>query len=140
MKLPPNTKHFICLLIQNTQKLSGHIKFFELWIVWIQQIVKLKDTVTRYENYLSNEQSQKLKAQAEKADLIRKSKSQFINSGTPTLWKKISKSLFDLFNLGIVSTNRLNRSGGKWKNVSICFCAPHRQGGVLAGGYGYVGV
>lgn len=45
----------------------------------IQKIVKLKDTVTRYENYLSNEQSQKLKAQAEKADLIRKSKSQFIN-------------------------------------------------------------
>lgn len=43
----------------------------------IQKLVKLKDTVTKYENYLSKEQSEKIKIQQEKIEKIRKSKAQF---------------------------------------------------------------
>lgn len=43
----------------------------------IQRLVKLKDTVTRYENYLNREQNQKAKVQQEKVEKIRKSKAHF---------------------------------------------------------------
>lgn len=43
----------------------------------IQRLVKLKDTVTRYENYLNKEQNEKIKAQQEKIEQVRKSKVHF---------------------------------------------------------------
>lgn len=43
----------------------------------IKKLVKMKDTVTKYENYLSKEQSKKIKKQQEISDKIRTSKERF---------------------------------------------------------------
>lgn len=43
----------------------------------IKKLVKLKDTVTKYENFLSKEQNEKVKIQQEKAEKIRESKEHF---------------------------------------------------------------
>ncbi len=45
----------------------------------IQKLVKLKDTVTKYENYLHKEQNEKIRVKQEKFDKIRKSKEHFEN-------------------------------------------------------------
>lgn len=45
----------------------------------INKIVRLKDTVTKYENYLSKEQNEKIKEQREKFEKIKKSKEHFID-------------------------------------------------------------
>ncbi|MDD2978860.1 MAG: restriction endonuclease [Hespellia sp.] len=43
----------------------------------IKKMVQLKDTVTKYENYLSKEQNEKIKSQQEKVNRIKKSKEHF---------------------------------------------------------------
>lgn len=43
----------------------------------IQKLVKIKDTVTKYENYLSKEQSEKIKRQQQISDKIRVSRERF---------------------------------------------------------------
>ena len=43
----------------------------------IQKLVTLKDTITRYENYMTNEQNEKIKALKEKNEKIRQSKEHF---------------------------------------------------------------
>lgn len=74
----------------------------------IQKLVKLKDTVTKYENYLSREQNEKVKVRQEKVEKIRKSKEDFVElqqrfsrlfsiQNPQERGKKLEKVLNDIF-------------------------------------------